>query len=101
MSDNDKFAIAAHLSVLLRRKIGRAIDTLWMLQNAEYAQEIVRVARAHADADISRLVDRFEELMAGLINAPAATTQSVTPTATQPTTTSEAAVTGKYVGRLR
>lgn len=46
--DNEKFAIAAHVHVLLRRKTGRVTDTEWMASNAEYAAEIVRFARAKA-----------------------------------------------------
>ena len=46
--DNEKFAIAAHVHVLLRRKTGRVTDTEWMACNVEYATEIVRFARAKA-----------------------------------------------------
>jgi hypothetical protein len=94
VSDNEKFAIAAHLSVILRRKIGRAIDTLWMIQNSEYAQEVLRIARDNADADIVRLIDRFESLMtsAGAASAPV----SAAPAARQ-----DAAIADKYIGRLR
>ena len=45
MSDSDKLAIAAHLHVLLRRKTGRVTDTEWMAANADYAQDIMRLAR--------------------------------------------------------
>ena len=51
MPDADKLAIAAHLHVLLRRKTGRVTDTEWMAVNAEYALEIVRFARQHAQED--------------------------------------------------
>jgi len=63
VTSDEKFAVAAHLYVLLRRKSGRVIDTVWMAQNADYALEVLRVARAQADADIARLADRFEALM--------------------------------------
>jgi hypothetical protein len=48
---SEKLAIAAHLHVLLRRKTGRVTDTEWMAQNAAYAVEIVRFARAKARED--------------------------------------------------
>jgi len=51
MPEADKLAIAAHLHVLLRRKTGRVTDTEWMAVNAEYALEIVRFARQHAQED--------------------------------------------------
>jgi hypothetical protein len=63
MTSDDKFAAAAHLYVLLRRKSGRVIDTVWMAQNADYAREVIRVARAQSDAELARLADRFEALM--------------------------------------
>ncbi|MDB6061915.1 MAG: hypothetical protein JWM78_2018 [Verrucomicrobiaceae bacterium] len=65
MTSDDKFATAAHLYVLLRRKCGRVIDTVWMAQNTDYALEVLRVTREQADADLSRLADRFEALMFG------------------------------------
>jgi hypothetical protein len=63
MTSDEKFAVAAHLYVLLRRKSGRVIDTMWMAQNSDYACEILRIARQQADEDIARLADRFEALM--------------------------------------
>ena len=51
MPDSDRLAIAAHLHVLLRRKVGRVTDTEWMAVNADYALEIVRFARQRAHED--------------------------------------------------
>jgi hypothetical protein len=48
---SEKLAIAAHLHVLLRRKVGRVTDTEWMASNADYAAEIIRLARASAKKD--------------------------------------------------
>jgi hypothetical protein len=48
---SEKLAIAAHLHVLLRRKVGRVTDTEWMATNADYATEIIRIARASAVQD--------------------------------------------------
>jgi hypothetical protein len=57
-------AIAAHLHVLMRRKMGRVTDTEWMASNAEYATEIVRLARASAvqdgHADLAEWADKLE-----------------------------------------
>lgn len=63
MTSDDKFATAAHLYVLLRRKCGRVVDTVWMGQDAGYAREVLRIAREVADPDLSRLADRFEALI--------------------------------------
>lgn len=92
MTSDDKFATAAHLYVLLRRKCGRVIDTTWMARDMGYALEVLRVAREQSDADITRLADRFEALM--LDDAPSVV-QSV-PAISQPLEPSQ-----KYVGRLR
>jgi hypothetical protein len=57
-------AIAAHLHVLMRRKTGRVTDTEWMASNADYAIEIVRLARASAEqdghADLAEWADKLE-----------------------------------------
>ncbi len=67
MLASEKLAIAAHMHVLLRRKTGRVTDTEWMAANAEYAQEIVRFARANAreggHADIAALADKLEQAL--------------------------------------
>jgi len=65
--------------------------TVWMVQNTEYAREILRIARAQADAEIEKLVDRFEMLMGG--SAAAAPRRSVA--------VKEPAASGKYIGSLR
>jgi hypothetical protein len=66
---SEKLAIAAHLHVLLRRRTGRVTDTEWMAQNLEYAQEIVRFARAKAvedgSPDLSEWADKLEHAVLG------------------------------------
>jgi hypothetical protein len=67
MSTSQKFAMAAHLHVLLRRKTGRVTDTEWMVVNAEYAREIVRFARSKAqegrDAELGEYADKAEKTL--------------------------------------
>jgi hypothetical protein len=65
MTSDETFAAAAHLYVLMRRKSGRAIDTVWAAQNREYAREVLRLARATADPEVDKLADRFETTMFG------------------------------------
>jgi hypothetical protein len=63
MHDNDRLSVAAHLHVLLRRKVGRVTDTEWMAVNADYALEIVRFARERArNDDIPELIEWAERL---------------------------------------
>lgn len=67
MTENERIAIAARLHVALRRKTGRVTDTEWMAANVEYANEIVRFARAHAadtqDADLAGIAAQLESAM--------------------------------------
>lgn len=49
MLDSEKLAIAAHLHVAMRRKLGRVTDVEWMARSEPYAREIVRLALAEPD----------------------------------------------------
>jgi hypothetical protein len=89
MTSDEKFSVAAHLYVLLRRKSGRVIDTVWMAQNSDYAFEILRIARQQSDDDIARLADRFEALLSNAAKNNLAETES------------PARVRRKYVDSLR
>lgn len=60
MLESEKFAIAAHLHVLLRRVNGRVTDVEWMIRSAEYAREVIRVARTEQHADLHKLADKLE-----------------------------------------
>jgi hypothetical protein len=98
MSQNDAFAAAAHLHVLLRRKTGRVTDTEWMVHNAEYAKAIVDFARERASedghADLLPLADRLESLVIPVrkvVTAPAPLSPLSAPTD----------LSSRYIGRLR
>lgn len=65
MTNDEKFSAAAHLYVLMRRRSGRVIDSVWLSQNAEYAREVLRLVRDQRDAELDRLAERFENLMFG------------------------------------
>lgn len=71
MLPSEKLAIAAHLHVLLRRRTGRVTDTEWMAQNAEYAAEIVRFARARAVEDkapeLAEWAGKLEHAVLGVV----------------------------------
>lgn len=73
MLPSEKLAIAAHLHVLLRRRTGRVTDTEWMAQNAEYAAEIIRFARARAREDqapeLAEWADKLEHAVLGIATA--------------------------------
>jgi hypothetical protein len=60
MLESEKFAIAAHLHVVMRRVHGRVTDVEWMIKSADYAREIIRVARGHGHTDLLKLADKLE-----------------------------------------
>ncbi|MDO9003787.1 MAG: hypothetical protein Q7V20_10075 [Aquabacterium sp.] len=60
MLESEKFAIAAHLHVHLRRINGRVTDVEWMVKSPDYAREIIRVARTETHPDLLRLADKLE-----------------------------------------
>ena len=97
MSQNDAFAAAAHLHVLLRRKTGRVTDTEWMVCNPEYALAIVSYARERANedghAELLPLADRLESLV-----IPVRKSVSSAPA---PLVATPPDLGARYVGRLR
>jgi hypothetical protein len=60
MLESEKFAIAAHLHVVLRRANGRVTDVEWMVKSPEYAREVIRVARTESHPDLNKLADKLE-----------------------------------------
>lgn len=62
MMNNERLAVAAHLHILLRRKLGRVTDVEWMSQNDDYAHAVVRLSVAQADAP--ELVAMAQRLLA-------------------------------------
>lgn len=68
MLDSEKLAIAAHLHVVMRRRIGRVTDVEWLVKSPEYAREIIGVARA--EAAHPDLLDWAQRLEAALFPAP-------------------------------
>lgn len=61
--DSEKFAIAAHLHVVMRRTTGRVTDVEWMVKSPDYAREIIKAARASPQPDLHRLADKLETLL--------------------------------------
>jgi hypothetical protein len=98
MSQNDAFAAAAHLHVLLRRKTGRVTDTEWMVNNVEYAQAVVSFARERAREDgldeLLPLAERLESLVIPVRKTISAPVSAPAPLAANDPST-------RYVGRLR
>jgi hypothetical protein len=107
MSQNEAFAAAAHMHVVLRRKTGRVTDTEWMVNNADYARAIVHFARekAHSEglAELLPLADRLESLAApAIVVQPRSGINASTPATTSGTASASATdISARYIGRLR
>jgi hypothetical protein len=103
MLESEKMAIAAHLHVLLRRKVGRVIDVEWVMRSPEYAREIIRVSREQprdTHADLHEWADKLELALTGrpaAAPAPATTPRPAAAPAASPANSGF----GRYVGRLR
>lgn len=63
MTQAERFSLATHLYVRLRRSSGRVVDAVWMAQNDEYAHEILRLAASDPDPETQNLVQRFHTLL--------------------------------------
>jgi hypothetical protein len=70
MTQTERFSLATHLYVRLRRSTGRVVDAVWMAQNDEYAREILRLAAADPDPETRGLAQRFLPLLDGGRPAP-------------------------------
>jgi len=91
-SDSEKMAVAAHLHVLMRRKMGRVTDVEWLVRNAEYAQEIIRVACQQADhAEVAEWGERLRGMLF----------PKALPAAEPAHLTDDGPAAARYVGRLR
>jgi hypothetical protein len=111
MLDSEKMAIAAHLHVVMRRKVGRVTDVEWIVKSPEYAREVIRIARmdpAHAE-----LVEWGDKLEAALFppDAKATATREAAPAGNPASgfgdsridraTSRTAPLPARYVGSLR
>ena len=71
MITTEKMSIAALLSVNLRRKANRTIDVQWLLENDEYALEVIKFTRAQGQADLTEYANTLEKLIFGKLTEPA------------------------------
>lgn len=95
MTQAERFSLATHLYVRLRRSSGRVVDAVWMAQNDEYAQEILRLAANDPDPETQNLVKRFQSLIGS--GKPAPRRGAPAPAAQ----TADAEVSQHYIGTLR
>ena len=55
------FSAAGRVYVLLRRETNRMIDVEWVSVDADYAREVIHLARATSLPELLELADRIEE----------------------------------------
>jgi hypothetical protein len=94
MTQAERFSLATHLYVRLRRSSGRVVDAVWMAQNDEYAREILRLAVNDPDPETQNLAHRFQVLLGD--RAPARKPAPAPAAARQ-----ESEVAQHYIGTLR
>ena len=77
MSTTEKMSVAALLSVNLRRKASCSIDVQWLLENDEYAREIIKFSRAQGHEDLTDYANNLEKLLFGKVADEAVTPVNV------------------------
>ena len=77
MITTEKMSIAALLSVNLRRKVNRTIDVQWLLENEDYAREIIKFTRAQGQTDLIDYANTLEKLIFGKVLAATAESAKV------------------------
>lgn len=55
------FAVVGRVYVMLRRETNRMIDVEWAITNAEYAREVINLARNTQVDELVELADRIED----------------------------------------
>jgi hypothetical protein len=68
LHSTEKLSVAALISVILRRKIGRTIDTKWLIENEVYAKSIIALSREQGLADLNEYANHFEMIMFGTLS---------------------------------
>lgn len=100
MLESEKLAIAAHLHVLFRRKLGRVIDVEWLTCNREYAEEIIRISRSEPHPDVHEWAARLEAAVLRPAASPGRRT-SPAPLHDEAPPVRRTDLSQRYVGRLR
>lgn len=126
LQHTERLAIAAHLHVLMRRKIGRVTDTEWLLRSPAYAREMIALALAQPEhTDLHEWARKLEAALFGpgqpvptepdalltqglkaqarrlAFAAPAPVAAPAPANADVPTSAQREALASRYIGRLR
>lgn len=63
----DFFMLASQVYVRLRRVSSRVIDAVYMVENEEYAREIIRIATLVNDIELHQLAGRMQQIMGDVV----------------------------------
>jgi hypothetical protein len=55
------FSVVGRVYVMLRRETNRMIDVEWAITNADYAREVIRLARETEVEELMELANRIED----------------------------------------
>lgn len=98
MLESERLGLAAHLHVAMRRKLGRVTDVEWLVRDAAYAREILRLALASEHAEVQACARKLAQALAPLLQRPV----PAPPSAQAPQAlVARAALEQRYIGRLR
>jgi hypothetical protein len=62
MPESNRVAVAAHLHLMMRRRLGRVTDVEWMANNREYALAMVQLCReATPDAELHEWSEKLAQ----------------------------------------
>ena len=102
VSNREHFDVATHIYTRLRRLSSRTIDVIWMVHNAEYAREVLKLARVSGDPETVRLAERFELMAFGAVTKAAPQALNGAPAPAAAAAPAEDGYSGdRYVGTLR
>ncbi|MEY4414447.1 MAG: hypothetical protein RIQ53_1740 [Pseudomonadota bacterium] len=60
MTESEKLALAAHLHVVMRRRIGRVTDVEWMVQDPAYARAMIDIAIGCGHEDVQERARKLQ-----------------------------------------
>jgi hypothetical protein len=97
MKQTERFSLATHLYVRLRRNSGRVVDAVQMARNDDYARQVLQLVKNDPDPQMQRLASQFGELLGN--SRPPSRPTSETAASWEPR--AAGAATQNYVGALR
>ena len=77
-ANNEVFSVATLIYTRLRRVSGRVIDVMYLVENPNYARDVLQLALATQDDELRRYVVRLNRMLGVLMDADAEITSPQT-----------------------